>query len=335
MKRHVLLGYVLLLVLCAGAQAADKIKVLIIDGQNNHNWKATTPVLKVILENCERFSVDVSTTPGDAPRPPQAPKGEVTPDQKAAFEKAQAEWKAKKAEHDKAAVELWNAWKPNFSGYQVVLMNYTGADWPQSVQKDFFKFVNNGGGLVIYHAADNAFPKWHEFNEMIGVGGWGGRNEKSGPMLRLREGKWTHDMSPGPGGTHGPQHEFVVATQAPDHPIMKGLPPQWMHAKDELYSKLRGPAKNLTVLASAFADPNNKGSGEHEPMLMAITFGKGRIFHTALGHDQNTCKGVGFQVTLQRGTEWAATGSVTLPLPPADLLPADKPVYREPEQIKP
>jgi type 1 glutamine amidotransferase len=150
---------------------------------------------------------------------------------------------------------------------------------------------------------------------MIGVGGWGGRNEKSGPWLRLREGKWVGDTTPGSGGHHGQQHEFLMVTRAPEHPIMTGLPPKWMHAKDELYDRLRGPAQGVTVLASAFSDPAKGGSGEDEPLLFAIDYGKGRVFHTALGHGVEAIKDVGFAVTLQRGTEWAATGRVTQKVP--------------------
>ena len=88
---------------------------------------------------------------------------------------------------------------------------------------------------------------------MIGVGGWGGRNEKSGPWLYVKDGKLFRDTSAGNGGAHGPQREFVVKTQDADHPITKGLPAEWMHAKDELYTNLRGPAEGVTVLATAYA----------------------------------------------------------------------------------
>jgi len=162
---------------------------------------------------------------------------------------------------------------------------------------------------------------------MIGVGGWGGRNEKSGPLLRLREGKFTHDTTAGPGGHHGAQHAFVMQTRAPRHLIMTGLPPKWMHAKDELYDRLRGPAVNVTVLASAYSDPKTGGTGEDEPLLFAIRYGKGRGFHTALGHnngkDVTAQQCVGFIVTLQRGTEWAARGKVTQKAP-ADFPTAEK-----------
>jgi uncharacterized protein len=158
---------------------------------------------------------------------------------------------------------------------------------------------------------------------MIGLGGWGGRNEKSGPYIRLREGKFVLDTSRGSGGSHGRQHEFVVETRKKDHPITAGLPEKWMHATDELYDRLRGPAANLTVLATAFADPKTGGSGEHEPMLMVIEYDKGRVFHTTLGHADTAMKCVGFKLTFTRGCEWAATGKVTQEVP-ADFPTADK-----------
>ena len=104
---------------------------------------------------------------------------------------------------------------------------------------------------------------------------------------------------------------------------MAGLPSKWMHAKDELYDSLRGPARNMTVLASAFSDKATGGSGEDEPLLMTVSYGKGRIFHSALGHDLPALKCVGFIVTLQRGAEWAATGKVT------QKIPADFPTAEE------
>ncbi len=322
MTRWMLAGMVA--VSLVSAQAADKLKVLIVDGQNNHDWKGTTPVLKWILEDCGRFTVDVSTTPPAAPRPPQSPKGKATEQQKAKFAADQAKWKTEKAELEKNSSTAWQQWHPKFSDYAVIVLNYNGDKWPDAVKADFMKFVNAGGGVVFYHAADNAFSDWPEFNELMGVGGWGGRNEKSGPMLYWQDGKIVRDETPGAGGTHGPQHEFLVETRVSDHPIMRGLPAKWLHAKDELYSKLRGPAKNLTVLATAFADPAQKGTGHHEPMLMVISYGKARSFHTALGHNGSSMVDVGFQATLQRGTEWAATGAVTLPAPTAAQMPADK-----------
>ena len=261
--------------------AAEKLPVLIVDGQNNHDWKATTPVLKKILEGTGLFAVEVATSPPS--------RGDMT------------------------------SFKPELGRYRVIVSNYNGEPWSKELQEAFVRFVRGGGGFVSVHAADNAFPDWREYNEMIGVGGWGERNEKSGPYLRLREGKWVHDPSPGRGGSHGAQHAFVMDTREPAHPIMAGLPAQWMHAKDELYDRLRGPAQGVTVLASALSTKESNGSGEQEPLLMALQFGQGRVFHTALGHSLEALRCVGFATTFQRGTEWAATGKV------AQKVPADFP----------
>ena len=262
------------------------LKALIVDGQNNHDWKATTPVLKSLLEETGLFTVEVARSP------------------------------AKKQPMD--------SFKPDFNKYDVIVSNYTGDNWPKETQDALVDYMNNGGGLVIFHAADNAFPKWKEWNEMIAIGGWGGRNEKSGPMVRYRDGKVVFDNSPGPGGTHGPQHEFQVIIRDRQHAITAGLPEKWMHASDELYSKLRGPAKNMAILATAYADPAKRGTGEHEPMLFTVRYGKGRVFHTVLGHAPEQMRCVGFIVTLQRGTEWAATGRVTQVNVPEDFPTAEK-----------
>ena len=94
---------------------------------------------------------------------------------------------------------------------------------------------------------------------------------------------------------------------------------------------LRGPAKNVTVLATAMAPTSMRnGTGEDEPIIMAVAYGKGRVFHYTLGHVGATQKepiiamnSVDYITLLQRGTEWAATGAVTIPVP-KDFPTADK-----------
>ncbi len=108
---------------------------------------------------------------------------------------------------------------------------------------------------------------------------------------------------------------FQVTVQNPQHPIMKGLPTLWMHQGDELYANLRGPGKNMTVLATGYSDPANRGTGFGEPQLMVLSYGKGRVFHTTFGHDGDALSSVDGVVTFQRGVEWAATGRVTQAVP--------------------
>jgi hypothetical protein len=150
---------------------------------------------------------------------------------------------------------------------------------------------------------------------MIGVGGWRGRDEKSGPHWYYKDGKLTSDDKPGRAGHHGLRIPFKMTVRTPEHPIMKGLPNVWMHQGDELYANLRGPGKNMTVLATGYSDPANSGTGYDEPLLMVLRYGKGRIFHSAIGHDASALSSVDAVVTLQRGVEWAATGKVTQKVP--------------------
>ena len=102
------------------------------------------------------------------------------------------------------------------------------------------------------------------------------------------------DPTPGPPGSHGARVPFAITVRDAAHPITKGLPADWMHQGDELYAQLRGPGKNMTVLATALSDPATPAPGRDEPMLMALSFGKGRVFHTTLGHDVNGMSCVGF-----------------------------------------
>ncbi len=272
----------MLFILCAGPAhaAGGKIRVLLIDGESAgpyHNWQLTTPILKMELEETGLFEVTVATAPH--------------------------------ADGD------FNNFKPEFSRYQVVVSNLDSAQWPEQLRTEFEQYMRNGGGLVIVHAADNAFPGWAAYNLMSGIGGWRGRTEAAGPLWFMRDGKVVSDPAPGHAGRHGARLPIPIRTQDSNHPIMKGLPSAWMHAPDELYGMLRGPGQNMTILATAHSDPNNKGTGNDEPMLMVLSFGKGRIFHTTLGHDAVALSCVGFITTFQRGTEWAATGKVTQKVP--------------------
>lgn len=296
-------------------KAEGKLSVLLIDGQNNHQWQQTTPLLKKILENSGQFKVEVSTTPPSSPRKPRKPAGKLTEAQQKAYEKQLKNWTAQTTQTQKEVSTQWKQWRPDFKKYDVVVSNYNGQSWPDEVKQDFEKYVDSGGGFVVVHAADNSFSDWPAYNKMIAVGGWGGRDETSGPMLRLRDDKWIKDTTAGRGGTHGTKIPVVVKVRQPEHPIIKGLPSEWMHPADEVYGKLRGPAENVTILATAYSEPSERGTGEHEPIMMTIDYGKGRVFHTTLGHDTVALQGTGFQITLQRGAEWAATGKVTQSLP--------------------
>jgi hypothetical protein len=304
------------------SEAAEKLKALIVDGQNNHAvWPKSTVMMKDYLEKTGLFQVDVART------------------KFISNHQREKDWLplagANEAEgKDKPMPDPDFA--PDFTKYNIVVSNfgYGAADWPEGTRKKFEDYMKNGGGLVVVHAANNSWANWPEFNKMIGLGGWGGRNEKSGPYVYYdAHGKVIRDDGPGGCGTHGPQSEFLITMRDKEHPITKGLPDFWMHGKDECYSKLRGPAENMTILATAADTPALQKDGRNEPMLMVLNYEKGRVFHTTLGHDVEAFQCVGFIVTFLRGSEWAATGKVTQEIPkdfPTKEKPAARPYERKP-----
>ena len=151
---------IVLSLFAATIAVAAPIKALLVDGQNNHNFRATTPLIKKALEDSGLFTVDVATSPENG--------------------------------------QDMSQFKPDFAAYDVVVLNYNGDDWSAETREALEKYVSGGGGLVSVHAADNSFPNWKAYNEMIAVGGWGGRNEKSGPYLYWKDGRVVRDTSPGP-----------------------------------------------------------------------------------------------------------------------------------------
>ena len=285
---------------CTGRQPEIK-KALIVSGQNNHNWEVSHKVLKQILDNSGMFETDLALT---------APTGGDM-----------------------------SRFCPDFSAYDVVVLDYNGDRWPEGTDAAFLDYVNGGGGVIVYHAADNAFSGWEEFNKVIALGGWEGRNENSGPYYYLVDGKPVLDTAPGPGGSHGHQHEYPMNSRHKEHPIVKGLPEKWMHAQDELYDRMRGPANIKDLLYTSFSDTSLGGSGREEPLVFTVDYGKARIFHIMIGHCGPTAEEnpamqcAGFQTLLLRGAEWAATGEVTQPVP-SDFPSADA-VSLRPEYIAP
>ncbi len=293
------------------------IKALIVDGQNNHEvWPKSTIMMKQYLEETGLFQVDIYRTKltwkGDREKEylPLAGVGETED--------------LEKPQHDPG-------FAPEFKNYDVVISNFgwQAANWPEKTQKALEEYMYSGGGFVSVHAANNSFPDWLEYNKMIGLGGWGDRDEKDGPYVYYtNEGELIRDPSPGTCGSHGPAHIFPITVRVKDHPITEGMPEEWLTTKDECYAQLRGPAENMTVLATGKDVSGKAPTDRHEPMLMVVDYGKGRVFHTTLGHDDYSIESVGFITSFLRGTEWAATGEVTVPIP-QDFPTAENSTNRE------
>jgi uncharacterized protein len=263
-----------------------KLKVLIIDGINNHDWRAATAGIGRILSNTGAFSVEVSTTP-----PREAPQ------------------------------EEWNSWRPQFSRYDAVINNFNGGEsedgiqWPDHVKESLDTYVQGGGGLVVFHAANNAFLLWQAYNEMIGLGwrkktfGHGIKISDSDELIYIPRGM---GLDPG----HPPRMDFQMHVRETQHPITQNIPRVWLHPSEQLTHGQHGPAEGLTVLTYA----HSPVSQANEPLDWVRTYGRGRVYTTLLGHTwlgepNPNLDCVGFQTLLERGVEWAATGRVTIPIP--------------------
>ena len=274
---------ILFLVTLCSACAREPIQGVIITGQNNHNWPVSHKAIKMILENSRLFKVDIAVSP--------------------------------------AAGEDMSSFDVDFSKYAFVFLDYNGDSWPEKMNTAFLEYVKNGGGVVVYHAADNAFTDWDEYNKIIALGGWGGRDENSGPYVYWKDGALVKDTSAGSGGSHGARHEYIMNQRVTSHPIVDGLPERWKHATDELYDRMRGPGDIKDLLYTAYSPTAKGGSGREEPLAFTVEYGKGRIFHIMLGHcgdtleDNPAMQCAGFQTLLLRGTEWCATGNVTQKVP--------------------
>ena len=290
----------------------EKLQALIVDGQNNHEvWPKSTIMMKQYLEETGLFQVDIQRT--------------------------QYVWKAEREKEflpfvktgDLEIVEqpkIDETFVPEFKNYDVVISNFgwRAAAWPKETQEAFETYIENGGGFVSVHAADNSFPEWEAYNQMIGLGGWGDRSEKDGPYVYYSNaGELMIDSTAGKAGAHGERHNFPVTIRDKEHLITKGMPKVWLTGIDECYAKLRGPAENLTILATGKDQSKKAPTDRHEPVLMVIDYGKGRIFHNTLGHDIDSFENVGFIVSFIRGTEWAASGKVTQKIPTDFPTPAE------------
>jgi type 1 glutamine amidotransferase len=265
---------------------APKLRVLIVDGINNHDWKTATKGITAILAATSLFTVDVSTTP---PR--------------------------------EAAPSAWDTWRPAFSRYDVVVNNFNGGDslkgtqWPAQVEAALEAYVVAGGGLVSYHAANNAFTPWPAYNQMIGLG-W--RPAAFGTGIAIADDDSVIYIPKGEG--HAPGHpanlDFQIHVRDTHHPMTQSMPPVWMHPFEQLTHGQHGPAEGLTILTYAHSPVTN----QNEPMDWVRDYGLGRVYTTMLGHTWlgDPCPNLdctGFQTLLARGVQWAATGRVTIPIP--------------------
>ncbi|MEZ6243303.1 MAG: ThuA domain-containing protein [Phycisphaerales bacterium] len=266
---------------------AKRPRVLILTGQNNHDWPRTSAMIRVILEEPNLFELETWSAPGA-----DTPTSQVH--------------------------------APDFHDFAVVVWDYNpGGDykWPEALRAAWIEYIRGGGRAFLIHASNNPFPGWTEFEEMVGLL-WRGADagealeyDDEGEPVRTPAGE-------GSGAGHGRLHDFRIHHREPDHPVLAGLPETWLHASDELYHWQRGPRPDtMEVLATAWDDPEYGGTGLSEPMLWQIPYGDGVVMTWLPGHlwrgqdDVSAYRCVGFRTIIQRAVEWLATGSVTQSVP--------------------
>ncbi len=260
-----LLSLMLAIPLAAQTPAAkpQKIRTLIITGDNAHDWRAVTPELRKVLEATGRFDVRITE-------------------------------------------EFRGAGPETLAPYDLVVLNFHNRRpdnrWGERAENALLEFVRSGKGLVMYHFSVAAFNGWDEYEKLSGA-------------------NWRPNQ-----GHHAPAHDFTVKITDPNHPITRGLRREFVQPNDELYANLKWqPEGTYHVLATAWDDHSLyqgkarqpiPGPGRDQPMLWTVQYGKGRVFANMLGHDVPAVNTPAFIVTFTRGAEWAATGEVTLPIPP-------------------
>jgi len=304
----VLLSCVTLLcpVSLGGAAARQsKIKVLIVDGFSNHDWRQTTALLRGILEPSGLFEVAVSTAPPTAASP------------------------------------VWEQWRPKFDDYDVVIQTCNdiggGPSWPPAVQTAFEKFASKGGGVLVFHSGNNAFPDWPVYNRMIGLG-W--RRKEQGIALTVETHEDGHEkiiripVGQGEGTGHGVRLDVVVHRLG-DDPIHRGMPRAWKTPGLEVYYYARGPAQRVHVLSYGY----DSHTRMNWPLEWTVNFGHGRIYSSTFGHvwkgdvQPASLRCAGEQTLLLRTLQWLARRPVTVPVP-ADFPTQDATSIR-PEIVLP
>lgn len=259
----------------------EKLSVLLVTGvvTMEHRWRQTNQQLLQLLESTGRFHVRVTE-------------------------------------------DFRGCTDETLANYDVVFLNYDGKEaitapyqrWGETAENALLHFVSRGGGVVFYHSSiclDSALPE--EFMRLCGT------------------------YIPAAKGRRYPSDQFVMTLSDEAHPITQGLPKETFLINDDfLAGAVTSPGAEVQVLATVFDDletyrrsPNfppahqpveipdgdlskMPGVNQNQPVCWINHYGQGRVFVFTLGHAMETLGRVPYMTMLVRGTEWAATGQVTL-----------------------
>ena len=164
------------------------------------------------------------------------------------------------------------------NAYDLVVLNFMNWEVPapgEQARRHLREFVSGGKGLVLVHFSCGAWQDWPEFVELAG---------------RV----WDPKLRP-----HDPLGRFTVTPSAGNHPITAGMKP--FETTDELYTCLAGNTP-VEILATARSIVDQKDY----PMAFVLNYGKGRVFHSPLGHDARALDNDAVGALFRQGAVWAA-----------------------------
>jgi hypothetical protein len=164
------------------------------------------------------------------------------------------------------------------------LVFYTTGELPVSDadKANLVAWIKSGKGFIGIHSATDTFYQWPEYGEMIG-GYFDG---------------------------HPWHQEVKVKVEDAQHPATKGLPAVWT-LNDEIYQYRNWDRSKRHVLLSldtSSVDLKKEGVKRTDgdfALAWTSTYGKGRVFYSALGHRADLWQKPEYQQFLAGGIRWA------------------------------
>ncbi|NPA37255.1 MAG: ThuA domain-containing protein [Chlorobi bacterium] len=259
----------------------NKLRALIVTGPDGSGNTAKSALQK-ILENSGKFNVEIAESPAEG--------------------------------------QDMSIYSPDFTSFDVVVLDYIGEKWPSETRERFVKYVKDGGGVLVFGESAYAFPDWDEYGRLIGIGG--NRDNSAAPYMYLNgNGEiMTYESINDTVNATTAVHDFVIQVTGSGGPVFEGMNHRWLHLADVLHSDLKLLSDSVTVLAMAYANRKSGGNGKNMPVMAENVFGKGRVFSVFIGclkegASPAALQDAGLILAVQRGAEWAATGQVTQQLP--------------------
>jgi type 1 glutamine amidotransferase len=243
--------------LAAGSLHAEPKKLLVVTTTTGFRH-ASIPTLEKVLTQLGKesgeFTVDFVQQPPGHPATgfPKKPKADATPEEKTAYEAAEAKWNAA------LKLELTKLSPENLQNYDGIVFASTTGNLPVPDPQGLLDWIKAGHAFIGIHAASDTFHDWPGFIDMLG----------------------------GEFDRHGPQVSVECLNQKPQHPANAHLGKTWTISQEEIYEFKNYDSKKVEDLLIMDKHPQNHSAG-HFPMTWCKDYGAGKVFYTSLGHRED------------------------------------------------